>query len=130
MIDVIVVKWERWNYSMEQIFIILFLCGILIAILAWYRGRGELNKDYSWLSYLSLGLSVLLIILMYIIPKDLIILIYLIPIGSMMAFILSVFTLFKKNEKNSLAVIGLFLSLILLGIVIIYGIFLITPIKP
>ena len=108
----------------------LFLCGILIAILAWYRGRGELNKDYSWLSYLSLGLSVLLIILMYIIPKDLIILIYLIPIGSMMAFILSVFTLFKKNEKNSLAVIGLFLSLILLGIVIIYGIFLITPIKP
>ena len=115
---------------MEQIFIILFLCGILIAILAWYRGRGELNKHYSWLSYLSLGLSVLLIILMYIIPKDLIILIYLIPIGSLIAFILSIFTLFKKKEKNTLAVIGLFLSLILLGIVIIYGLFLVTPSKP
>lgn len=91
---------------MEQIFFILFLCGILIVILAWYRGRKQLNKHYTWLSYLSLGLSVILIIMMYIIPKDSVF-IFSIPIGTPIAFILSIFTLFKRNEKKPLAVIGL-----------------------
>ncbi|WP_226577927.1 hypothetical protein [Halobacillus litoralis] len=115
---------------MIQIFLILFLCGLFLVILAWNRGRGVSNKHYTRFSYLSLGLPVMLILLMYMIPNDHSIVIYLLPIGSPTAFILSVYTLFKRNEKNTLAVIGLFLSLLLLGIVIIFGVFLMTPTSP
>lgn len=80
---------------MGQIFFILFLCGILIAIFAWYRGRGEINKQYTWLSYLTLGISVIFIIMIFIIPISTL-------IGAPIAFILSVITLFKRNEKTPL----------------------------
>ncbi|UOQ45498.1 hypothetical protein MUN89_06015 [Halobacillus salinarum] len=114
---------------MNLIFLGLFICGVLIVALAWYRGRGETNKRYSWLSYLSIGLPAVVIVLMYIIPKSTILFIST-PIGSPIAFIVSVIALFKRREKHLLAVLGLCLSLILLGFVIIYGIFLINPYQP
>ncbi|WP_270181267.1 hypothetical protein [Alkalihalobacillus sp. CinArs1] len=115
---------------MNQLFLVLFIIGTLLVILAWYRGRGEGNKQYTWLSYLSLAVPVIIILLVYIIPKGSMVTIYLTPIGSLIAFILIGITLFKRNEKNLLAAIGLFLSLLLLGILIIFGIFIITPLEP
>ncbi|MED1863716.1 hypothetical protein P4V41_09665 [Fictibacillus nanhaiensis] len=109
---------------MDFIFILLILCGLLTGILTWYRDRSEGNKRYSWLSYASLVLSLLFILTIYYSTGSF--LIYTVAIGSPLALVLCGYTLFKRGEKKLLAGIGLILTLILNGIVIIIGTFVIT----
>ncbi len=112
------------RHYMDFIFILLILCGFLTGIFAWYRDRSKEDKRYSWLSYLSLVFTLLLILVMYSTRGSF--LIYTIAIGSPLSLILCGYTLFKRREKKLLAGIGLILSLILNGIVFIIGTFVIT----
>ncbi|MBH0157406.1 hypothetical protein IHV10_13585 [Fictibacillus sp. 5RED26] len=113
---------------MDIIFITLFLLGFLIIILGWYRKRNEQTKHYTWLSYISIGLSITLILLMYNLKGA--VLAFSMAIGSPIAFVFSLVSLFMKNEKILLASIGLLISIILIGIVTLAGIFIFTPGKP
>lgn len=110
---------------MLDIYLSLFLIGLVLVVMAWYRGRKETNKKYSRLSYLSLGMSALLLVALYVLPsvtQQWIISTIMIAIfaGSPIAFVLSITALFKKNEKILLALFGLFFSLLLIGVLIIF----------
>ncbi|WP_144699467.1 hypothetical protein [Fictibacillus phosphorivorans] len=109
---------------MDLIFILLMLLGLLIGIFAWYRDRSEKNKRFSWLSYASLLVPLLLILTMYSTRGNF--LIYTVAIGSPLSLLLCGYTLFKRREKKILAIIGLILSLISTGIVFIIGTFVVT----
>lgn len=79
--------------------------------------RGDLNmkdKKYSWISFTSFGLGVFLILhplLTNIYPKFFIETQY---IDITLTIILSVIALLKKNEKKSLAIIGLIMAIIMM----------------
>ncbi|MFD1032884.1 hypothetical protein [Metaplanococcus flavidus] len=85
-------------------------------------------KKYSWISYLSLGIPLVLIALWFVLPnltqgsltKTIF---YAQIIGAPLAVILSMIALIKKNEKNMIAILGLALALILLIILAILVIF-------
>ncbi|MDM8102863.1 MULTISPECIES: hypothetical protein [Oceanobacillus] len=77
-------------------------------------------KKYSWISYLSLGLPILLFLLLFavadiepLVLAQTILIAQL--IGAPLSIILSVAALFKKNEKKVVAVFGLIISLNLTG---------------
>ena len=81
-------------------------------------------KKYSWISYISLALPIVLIGLIFLLPHldrqqqqpDIVFkaIIYAQIIGPPMSVILGVIALFKKNEKKTIAIIGLIISLILI----------------
>ncbi len=78
-------------------------------------------KKYSWISYLSIGLPVLLSLLLFTVSNlDSLILaqaiFYAQFIGVPLSLILSVIALLKKSEKKTIAIFGLIISLILSGI--------------
>jgi tryptophan-rich sensory protein len=82
------------------------------------------GKRYSWLSYASIGLGTLLIfhpLLTKIFPKYFMGLQY---TGISLTLLFSVLAFKKKNEKKSLAVIGLSLAMIMLVFV---GVLLYIP---
>ncbi|WP_044022441.1 hypothetical protein [Bacillus sp. SG-1] len=71
-------------------------------------------KRYSWLSYSSIGLGILLILhplLTNVFPKYFMNLQY---IGIPLTIIVSLFALQRKNEKKLLATIGLSLGIIMM----------------
>lgn len=85
-------------------------------------------KKYSWISYLSLGIPLVLIVLWFVLPNLTLgplttTIFYAQFIGAPLAVILSVIALIKKNEKNMIAILGLALALILLVILAILMIF-------
>ncbi|MCR8872008.1 hypothetical protein [Peribacillus frigoritolerans] len=72
------------------------------------------DKKYSWISFTSFGLGVFLILhplLTNIYPKFFIETQY---IDITLTIILSVIALLKKNEKKSLAIIGLIMAIIMM----------------
>jgi hypothetical protein len=77
-------------------------------------------KKYSWLSWGSAGIPVALFILLFAVPgmaqqpvvKGIF---YTLFIGTPVSIILGVTALFRKNEKNGLAVLGLSASMLLAG---------------
>ena len=81
-------------------------------------------KKYSWISYISVALPIVLIGLILLLPNldrqqqppDVVFkaIVFALIIGPPMSIILSVIALFKKNEKKTIAVIGLIISLILI----------------
>ncbi|KGP90653.1 hypothetical protein N780_03965 [Pontibacillus chungwhensis BH030062] len=116
---------------MTAIFIIIFIIGILIVGLAVYMGRNIEYKQFTWLSYLSLCIPIFLLMLMYLIPSSASgILLIGLPVGTFISLICCTVGLFKKDEKNILVAIGLFLTLILTSVIVIFGIFLFTPYAP
>lgn len=77
-------------------------------------------KKYTWISYISLGLPILLFLLLFTVSKiEPIVLAQIILcaqfIGAPLSIILSVVALFKKSEKKVVAIFGLIISLILTG---------------
>jgi len=80
------------------------------------------NKGYSWLSELSFGIPILLIALLFVFPNTsqdplVIAILYAQLFGIPLAVILSIIALFKKDERKMLAVFGLLLSIILIGVI-------------
>lgn len=116
---------------MTAVVIINFTIGILLVGLAWYMGREIKHKKIKWLSYLSLGIPILLFIFMYLTPTSATgVLLVGLPIGTFVSLICSIVTLFKKDEKKLMPSVGLFLTLILTSVITMFGIFLFTPIAP
>lgn len=128
---------ERRGVRLLEIYLSLFIFGILVVAFAWYRGRKEKGKVYSWRSYASLFLSMALLVSLFFIPQvppnesPLVeIMFAALFIGSPVAFLFSLIALFKRKEKNLLAIFGLFFSLILLGTIILLIIFVLAPFSP
>jgi hypothetical protein len=77
-------------------------------------------KKYSWMSYVSAGIPIVLMILLFAVPnitertvvKGIF---YALFLGAPVSIILSITALFKKSEKNGFAVLGLSASLLLAG---------------
>ncbi|WP_163970361.1 hypothetical protein [Oceanobacillus halotolerans] len=81
-------------------------------------------KRYTWISYLSLGIPIVLIISLFILPNVPTTqwslaraIMYSQVIGVPISIILSVIALCKKNEKNTIAIFGLLLALVMIGII-------------
>jgi 4-hydroxybenzoate polyprenyltransferase len=75
------------------------------------------EKKCSWLSYISLGLGISLILHPFftnVFPKYFM---YLQYIGISITIIFSVMALLKKNEKKPIAAIGLFLAVVMAAFV-------------
>ncbi|MFZ3577483.1 hypothetical protein [Virgibacillus sp. DJP39] len=87
-------------------------------------------KKYSWISYLSLGIPLVLICSLLVMPNlsfnqqplitTIVVALY---VGAPLTFVLSLIALFRKSEKNMLAIIGLILAVILLAVIGILAIF-------
>ncbi|MFC7371965.1 hypothetical protein ACFQPF_09760 [Fictibacillus iocasae] len=77
-------------------------------------------KHYSWGSYVSFGLPILLFCLLFAVPSFteesvFKVIVYTLYIGSPLSLIVSVYALAKKNEKKMMSVFGLLSSLLLTG---------------
>ncbi|XXM73037.1 hypothetical protein ACQ0QQ_03825 [Lysinibacillus sphaericus] len=77
-------------------------------------------KKYSWLSYGAAGIPVVLFILLFAVPKIaeksfITVIFYTLLIGAPISIILGVTALFRKSEKNGIAVLGLSISMLLAG---------------
>ncbi|QTN00284.1 hypothetical protein ERJ70_13850 [Sediminibacillus dalangtanensis] len=115
---------------MFQIYILFLFAGISIVALAWYLRRGERRVRYSWLSYVSAIFPIVLVILLFFYPRlaaneNLFtkVIPFALLIGSPIGLVFSIFALFKKKEQKILAIAGLFISLLLIGTLTIFGIF-------
>ncbi|GGD15405.1 hypothetical protein [Pontibacillus salipaludis] len=116
---------------MTTVVIINFTIGMLLVGLALYRGREVEHRQITWLSYLSLGVPILLFMLMYLTPTSATgVLLVGLPIGTFVSLICSIVALFKMDEKKLIPSVGLFLTLILTSVITMYGIFLFTPLAP
>ncbi|SDM17629.1 hypothetical protein [Sediminibacillus halophilus] len=115
---------------MFQVYILFFFAGVVMVTLSLYLRSGERRERYSWLSYISPIIPIVLMTLLLFYPRlpadeypSAKVIPFVLLVGSPIGLILSIFALFKKKEKNILAIAGLFLSLLLVGTLTIFGIF-------
>ncbi|MEI2664223.1 hypothetical protein [Rossellomorea sp. LJF3] len=77
-------------------------------------------KRYSWISYLSVGIPMVLLGLLFVvstIPNESVVktIFYSLYIGAPLSIVLSVIALWKRNERNALASVGLISAVLLTG---------------
>ncbi|MFC4559212.1 hypothetical protein ACFO3D_13520 [Virgibacillus kekensis] len=79
-------------------------------------------RKYSWLSYFSLGIPIVLIMSLFVMPnlpmsqQGLVTtIIYAQIVGVPVTLVLCIIAFFKKSEKKLMALIGFLLALVLIG---------------
>jgi hypothetical protein len=80
-------------------------------------------KKYSWISYVSAGIPIVLIGLLFAVSKitnESVVksIFYTLSMGAPLSIVLSIIALTKRNEKNGIAFVGLLSAILLTGAVL------------